>query len=109
MQESLSADHHHGNQRKVEACNDRCADSLPSLNVTYCGGCEVCLIVAFASSRPQRLVDPSDDEGACDVFLKVFRGPPGPTPASLLQNIKDTKVGSFRRLFCTSCGSRIRN
>lgn len=35
---------------------------------------------------------PSDDEGACDVFLKIFTGPPGPTPASLLQKIKDTKV-----------------
>ncbi|CAN0256021.1 unnamed protein product [Ectocarpus sp. 12 AP-2014] len=38
------------------------------------------------------LITPSDDEGACDVFLKVFTGPPGPTPASLLKNIKDTKV-----------------
>ncbi|CAN0416204.1 unnamed protein product, partial [Scytosiphon promiscuus] len=38
------------------------------------------------------LIAPSDDDGACDVFLKVFKGPPGPTPASLLQNIKDTKV-----------------
>eukprot|EP00904_Undaria_pinnatifida_P000299 jgi/Undpi1/1026/HiC_scaffold_10.g04490.m1 len=38
------------------------------------------------------LITPSDDEGACEVFLKVFTGPPGPTPASLLKNIKDTKV-----------------
>ncbi|CAN0064149.1 unnamed protein product, partial [Hapterophycus canaliculatus] len=38
------------------------------------------------------LVAPSDDDGAVDVFLKVFRGPAGPTPASLLKNIKDTKV-----------------
>lgn len=38
------------------------------------------------------LITPGNDEGACDVFLKVFTGPPGPTPASLLQNIKDTKV-----------------
>lgn len=40
----------------------------------------------------KRLITPSDDEGACDVFLKVFTGPPGPTPSSLLKNIKDTKV-----------------
>lgn len=40
----------------------------------------------------ERLITPSDDEGACEVFLKVFTGPPGPTPASLLKNIKDTKV-----------------
>ncbi|CAN0021466.1 unnamed protein product [Pylaiella littoralis] len=38
------------------------------------------------------LIAPSDDEGACEVFLKVFRGPAGPTPSSLLQKIKDTKV-----------------
>lgn len=46
----------------------------------------------FWATRDIRLITPSDDEGACDVFLKVFTGPPGPTPASLLQNIKDTKV-----------------
>ncbi|CAN0043943.1 unnamed protein product, partial [Choristocarpus tenellus] len=37
------------------------------------------------------LIAPSDDDGACEVFLKVFRGPPGPTPGSLIQRI-DTKV-----------------
>lgn len=53
-------------------------------------------IPPFPSPLPIRiiisLIAPSDDEGACDVFLKVFKGPPGPTPASLLQKIKDTKV-----------------
>ncbi|CAN0089868.1 unnamed protein product, partial [Sphacelaria rigidula] len=38
------------------------------------------------------LITPGNDEGACDVFLKVFTGPPGPTPSSLLQKIKDTKI-----------------
>ena len=33
------------------------------------------------------LLGPSDDEGAEDVFLKVFGGPPGPTPESLLPGI----------------------
>jgi len=31
------------------------------------------------------LLGPSDDEGAKDVFLRVFRGPPGPSPENLLQ------------------------
>lgn len=30
------------------------------------------------------LLGPSDDEGAQDVFLKTFAGPPGPTPESIL-------------------------
>jgi pimeloyl-ACP methyl ester carboxylesterase len=34
------------------------------------------------------LLAPSDDEGAEDVFLKVFGGPPGPTPESILPNVK---------------------
>lgn len=46
------------------------------------------------------LIAPSDDDGAVDVFLKVFTGPPGPTPASLLQKIKDTKV---RKIMCCLC------
>jgi len=33
------------------------------------------------------LLGPADDKGAEDVFLKVFGGPPGPTPESLLPNI----------------------
>lgn len=33
------------------------------------------------------LLGPSDDEGARDVFLKVFGGDPGPTPESFLANI----------------------
>lgn len=33
------------------------------------------------------LLGPSDDEGAKEVFLKVFGGPPGPTPESLLPQI----------------------
>lgn len=33
------------------------------------------------------LLGPSDDEGAEQVFLQVFGGPPGPTPESLLPNI----------------------
>jgi hypothetical protein len=35
-----------------------------------------------------KLLAPSDDEGAEDVFLKVFGGPPGPTPESILPNVK---------------------
>mmetsp|Transcript_37381 Transcript_37381/g.48087 ORF Transcript_37381/g.48087 Transcript_37381/m.48087 type:complete len:379 (+) Transcript_37381:61-1197(+) len=34
------------------------------------------------------LLAPSDDDGACEVFLKVFRGPAGPTPEELLPTIK---------------------
>lgn len=34
------------------------------------------------------LLGPSDDEGAEQVFLKVFAGPPGPTPESLLPTIQ---------------------
>jgi len=34
------------------------------------------------------LLGPSEDEGAEDVFLKVFAGPPGPTPESLLPSIQ---------------------
>jgi pimeloyl-ACP methyl ester carboxylesterase len=34
------------------------------------------------------LLGPSDDEGAEQVFLKVFGGPPGPTPESLLPNVE---------------------
>jgi pimeloyl-ACP methyl ester carboxylesterase len=34
------------------------------------------------------LLAPSDDDGAEDVFLKVFGGPPGPTPESILPNVK---------------------
>ena len=34
------------------------------------------------------LLAPSDDEGAKEVFLKVFGGPPGPTPESLLLQIE---------------------
>lgn len=33
------------------------------------------------------LLGPSEDEGAKEVFLKVFGGPPGPTPESLLPQI----------------------
>ena len=33
------------------------------------------------------LLAPADDKGAEDVFLKVFGGPPGPTPESLLPNV----------------------
>jgi pimeloyl-ACP methyl ester carboxylesterase len=32
----------------------------------------------------QILLEPADDEGAQDVFLRVFGGPPGPAPESLL-------------------------
>ena len=34
------------------------------------------------------ILAPSDDEGAQDVFLKVFGGPPGPSPESILPNLK---------------------
>jgi len=34
------------------------------------------------------LLAPSDDEGAQDVFLEVFAGPPGPTPESILPSIQ---------------------
>ena len=34
------------------------------------------------------LLGPSRDDGAQEVFLKVFAGPPGPTPESLLPDIK---------------------
>ena len=34
------------------------------------------------------LLGPSDDKGAKEVFLKVFGGPPGPTPESLLPHIE---------------------
>uniref|UniRef100_A0A7S2UKP1 AB hydrolase-1 domain-containing protein n=1 Tax=Attheya septentrionalis TaxID=420275 RepID=A0A7S2UKP1_9STRA len=33
------------------------------------------------------LLGPSEDDGAQEVFLKVFAGPPGPTPESILPNI----------------------
>jgi len=33
------------------------------------------------------LLRPADDEGACDVFLRVFGGPPGPTPESILSSL----------------------
>ena len=33
------------------------------------------------------LLGPSDDDGAEHVFLKVFAGPPGPTPESILPNV----------------------
>lgn len=36
----------------------------------------------------QILLEPSDDEGAQDVFLKVFRGPAGPTPESVLPTVQ---------------------
>lgn len=36
----------------------------------------------------ETLLGPSDDEGAKDVFLKVFGGPAGPTPESILPNVK---------------------
>lgn len=34
------------------------------------------------------LLGPSEDDGAQDVFLKVFGGPPGPTPESLLPSVR---------------------
>lgn len=34
------------------------------------------------------LLGPSDDEGAEQVFLKVFAGPPGPTPESVLPGVR---------------------
>lgn len=34
------------------------------------------------------LLGPSEDEGAKDVFLRVFRGPPGPSPENLLQELE---------------------
>jgi pimeloyl-ACP methyl ester carboxylesterase len=34
------------------------------------------------------LLGPSDDDGAEQVFLKVFAGPPGPTPESLLPTVR---------------------
>ena len=34
------------------------------------------------------LLGPADDPGACDVFLNVFGGPPGPTPGQLLPYIQ---------------------
>ena len=34
------------------------------------------------------LLGPSDDEGASNVFLKVFGGDPGPTPESILPDVK---------------------
>lgn len=33
------------------------------------------------------LLAPSDDDGACEVFLKVFRGPAGPSPEALLPTV----------------------
>jgi pimeloyl-ACP methyl ester carboxylesterase len=38
------------------------------------------------------LLRPADDEGAEDVFLKTFAGPPGPTPESILPNLVECKV-----------------
>jgi len=34
------------------------------------------------------LLAPADDEGARDVFLNVFAGPPGPTPESILPSLQ---------------------
>jgi pimeloyl-ACP methyl ester carboxylesterase len=34
------------------------------------------------------LLGPADDEGAEQVFLKVFAGPPGPTPESMLPTVR---------------------
>jgi pimeloyl-ACP methyl ester carboxylesterase len=34
------------------------------------------------------LLGPSEDDGAKEVFLRVFRGPPGPSPESLLPNLE---------------------
>jgi pimeloyl-ACP methyl ester carboxylesterase len=34
------------------------------------------------------LLGPSDDDGAEQVFLKVFAGPPGPTPESILPTVR---------------------
>lgn len=34
------------------------------------------------------LLGPADDDGACDVFLAVFGGPPGPTPESILPTLQ---------------------
>jgi hypothetical protein len=41
-----------------------------------------------AARNMHRLLAPSEDDGAREVFLKVFGGPPGPSPESLLPNIK---------------------
>lgn len=38
------------------------------------------------------LLAPADDPGACEVFLAVFGGPPGPTPESFLQQIDNLPV-----------------
>lgn len=66
----------------------------PLIDETYDGRLFPCrLSHPFGCVYANRLITPGADEGACDVFLKVFTGPPGPTPASLLQKIKDTKVG----------------
>ncbi len=35
----------------------------------------------------ETLLEPGNDEGAQTVFLKVFGGPPGPTPESILPNL----------------------
>lgn len=34
------------------------------------------------------ILGPSDDEGAEEVFLKVYAGPAGPTPETILPNLK---------------------
>lgn len=39
------------------------------------------------------LLGPSDDDGAEQVFLKVFAGPPGPTPESVLPNVQCPILG----------------
>lgn len=38
------------------------------------------------------LLGPSDDIGAKDVFLKVFGGPPGPTPESIMPELGDLPI-----------------
>ena len=44
------------------------------------------------------LLGPADDEGARDVFLKVFGGEPGPTPESFLARIECPVLGELRHL-----------
>jgi pimeloyl-ACP methyl ester carboxylesterase len=41
------------------------------------------------------LLGPSDDDGAQDVFLAVFGGPPGPTPESILPTIQEIPILAF--------------
>jgi pimeloyl-ACP methyl ester carboxylesterase len=44
------------------------------------------------------LLGPADDEGARDVFLKVFGGEPGPTPESFLARIECPVLGELGHL-----------